>query len=155
MRGHVDGLPTGLNIQTVAPQKRHAWARDETVYNENHSMFVSAFNVYEHTYGNESGQFVWGAIDNGKPFVTDHFKRVYAVCWEQPFANWITSTTFVIKISARKKHFPILAIDIPKGFMIVPNSDNLESRSSAVSADQLSAGRWHDKLSAHLLLGLR
>jgi len=141
----VNGLPDSLDLQSIIPHKRDAWGEDYTVYNCDNSRFVVAFNVFEHTMMNQMGRFAWGVIEDGEPRIINHFKDLFLYCWEQPFAKWIAETTFVVKVAAKQKNHPLIAIDFEQGVQSLPLSGGLDSRPSHVEAINLLTTAWQSE----------
>jgi hypothetical protein len=94
---------------------------------------------------NETGLFAWGEFEGEKPFQIKQIRTHFALCWEQPFAKWVTLTTFVVKVSTKQTIYPLLAIDFEHGFQIIPNSSDLNSRPSNVVASDLTLERWQSQ----------
>ncbi len=141
-QSYIDTLPKGLDVQAVYPHRKNAWARDQTCFNPSKTRFVAAFNIYEHTMMNEMGRIVWGDLVGETVQILGQMRNDLAYCWEQPFANWVDDNCFVVKINSGKQQYPLLAIDLNKGFQKISGSDNLKSRASQVGKGDIS-DKWY------------
>lgn len=141
MTNHTDALPKGLDIKSIYPHERHAWARDETCHNKSKTKFVAAFNIYEATMMNEMGSIVWGSINDDKVEVKGRLRNLAVYCWEKPFAHWIDEDCFAVKIDGGKQRYPIIAVHFQKGLQNIDGFDSLETRASHIQKENL-AKEW-------------
>lgn len=135
----IDALPEGLDVQRAHPHQRNPWARDQTCFNRTRTKFVAAFNIHEHSMMNEMGQVVWGCLEDNAVQVQGHMQKHLAFCWDQPFAQWIDDDCFAIKIHGGNQHYPVVAVHFEKGFQVVGDTNNLESRASQIRKEKLSS----------------
>ena len=134
----IDALPGGLDVQALHPHNRNLWARDQTCFNPSKTRFVAAFNIYEHTMMNEMGRVVWGGWSENTAQVQGQMRKHLAYCWERHFAHWLDDDCFAIKIDGGKQHYPIVVIHLEKGLQKVCSFDNLETRASHTTKENLS-----------------
>ncbi|MEP5760143.1 MAG: hypothetical protein ABJ327_12710 [Litoreibacter sp.] len=91
---------------------------------------------------NEMGRIVWGDLVGETVQILGQMRNDLAYCWEQPFANWVDDNCFVVKINSGIQQYPLLAIDLNKGFQKIGGSDNLKSRASQVGKGDIS-DKWY------------
>lgn len=135
----IDDLPKGLAPQVTASGERDPWARNETCFNASNTRFAAAFNIVEATMMNEMGHLVWGRINNRRAVISGRMKGIPVYCWGTPFARWLGSRCFVVKVAPRASSHPLVAIHFDKGFQILRGSSHLKSRPEDI--DQSHLGR--------------
>ena len=139
----IDGLPEGLKPQLIAPDKHDPWARNETCFNVSSTRFATALNIVEATMMNEMGQLVWGEIKNRRAAVTGRLKNIPAYCWSRPFAHWLNSRCFVVKVAPCNSSYPLIAIHFDSGFQVLRGFGGLDTRPKEVAASHLGSD-WLD-----------
>ena len=87
---------------------------------------------------NELGRIVWGGLAVETVHILGQMQKHLVYCWEQPFANWIDDNCFVLKITDGSQHYPLLAVDLNKGFQKICGSDNLKSRAIQIGKEDIS-----------------
>lgn len=135
---YIDALPAGLDVQAICPHQRNPWARDQTCFNASKTVFVTAFNIFEHTMMNDMGRVVWGSFERDPPKVLGQLREHSVYCWERPFASWLDDDCFAVKIPCDNQRHPIVVVHIEKGFQTVRNSGDLETHASQITKRDLS-----------------
>ncbi|WP_417808214.1 hypothetical protein [Thioclava sp.] len=138
----IDGLPLSLNLDDLRPKKQLSpWTRDQTVISPDGQFFAVAFNIEEVTMMNEMGGVAWGGFYNGTPKIAGHLAAWSIHCWSRPFCEWVTPNIFVVKLAEQKRHWPLLAIDMERGFQIV-GKGGLETRPSDILSQDIPQNGW-------------
>lgn len=135
-------MPCELNIEKLPGLKRGqhpaVYFRDEIVWNECGNRFALAYTIHEASFGNEVGHICWGRLRDGKIEVLGIFEQLLATCWQEPWCNWINKNAFAFKAhfyngspsppNSAKLHLPIISIHFSQGYLVVPGTDNVDSR---------------------------
>ena len=141
MSNIIDGLPEGINLEGFRVANANPWSRDETVLGPDGHSFAAAFDIAEVTMMNDMGGVVWGEFRNSMPQITGHLPARSIACWGRPFCKWVTSHVFVVKLTDKRRHYPLLAIHTQRGFQIV-GAGGLDTRPSDISTRDVPEAGW-------------
>ena len=134
-------IPKGLNLDLLPGPKRGVspaiYFRDEFVYSASGKHFALAYTITEVSMGNGVGCLLWGTVADHAATVLSNPEGIYTTCWYSPWATWLDETIFVFKAyhyCGQRLYLPLVAIDVNKGFAVVPKTNNADSRPSDVES---------------------
>ena len=133
----MDQLPLGLDINSLPGPRRGVtpalYFRDEAILSPSRKNFALAYTIAEASIGNEIGCLLWGQAAANDSRILGNPPGVHITCWYSPWAVWLGDETFVFKAQhhdGKRLHLPLVAINLSRGFAVIPGTNNADSRPS-------------------------
>lgn len=131
MHVKMKNIPSAIDLESLPGPARGKWPagyfRDDVVWSPTKEFFALAYSIAEVSMCNDVGCLLWGAHRNAKAEILHNPQQLRVSCWRVPFCKWIDESTFVVKaqrIGPKGARTPAIAIQVHRGFEIVPNSSS-------------------------------
>ena len=139
-------LPINIEIEHLHGPNRNKWPedtfREDVVFSPNGEQIALAYSISEISIYKEVGHILWARIKGGYAEEIQNPKGILALCWHSPWCHWVNNHIFLFKVwyeHKRKISAPLVAIDLEKGFQLIPGSN---SRNSWVTDICEINGKW-------------